>query len=153
MADTLMVDGKKYFEEGYLKLANNNTKRAKQRIAELEKQLAALQWQPITPENLPKVGDEVLSVKHNDSTKLIICGGNHDFDWWCVEMRYAHFRPINPPTQDKPDEVHFTFWDAIYAFWHGFTHPFQTKEDVLKWAQEQTDKKFRKAAGAPPMHN
>ena len=29
------------------------------RIAELELQLAALQWTPISPENLPKVGDEV----------------------------------------------------------------------------------------------
>jgi hypothetical protein len=51
------------------------------------------------------------------------------------------------------DEVTFTFWDAARAFWHGFTHPFQTKEDRLKWAQEQTDKAFRKAGYAPPPHD
>ena len=32
MADTIIVDGKKYFEESYLELANNNTKRAKNNL-------------------------------------------------------------------------------------------------------------------------
>ena len=36
MSDYIIVNDKKYFEEGYLKLANANTKRAHKRIKELE---------------------------------------------------------------------------------------------------------------------
>lgn len=60
-------------------------------------ELAEMQWKPITPDSLPKVGDEVMSIKHSDSTKLVVCGGSHDFDWWCVDMRFTHYRAINPP--------------------------------------------------------
>lgn len=36
MSDHIEINGKKYFEESYLELANNNTRRAKDRIIELE---------------------------------------------------------------------------------------------------------------------
>jgi hypothetical protein len=70
----------------------------------LRAQLAALGWQPITPDNLPRVGDEVLrqrpgslispvvdnAVRPNDTT--------HE-DW--IALGYTHFRPIHPPTPER----------------------------------------------------
>ena len=40
MSDWRMIDGKKYFHEGYLTLANNNTARAKELNAVIEMQLS-----------------------------------------------------------------------------------------------------------------
>ena len=39
MSDHITVEGKKYFEESYLQLANNNTQRAADRIDVLENTL------------------------------------------------------------------------------------------------------------------
>jgi hypothetical protein len=46
MSDWIEVDGKKYFEESYLILANNNSKRRGERIQELEAQLKRLEPKP-----------------------------------------------------------------------------------------------------------
>ncbi len=42
MSDKVEVDGRKYYEESYLVLANANAKRCKVRIAELKAQIATL---------------------------------------------------------------------------------------------------------------
>jgi len=39
MSDTVTIDGKTYFEESYIQLANGNTARAKRRIEILERAL------------------------------------------------------------------------------------------------------------------
>jgi hypothetical protein len=46
MSDWIEHDGKKYYEEGYLVLANNNAKRRGERIQELEAQLKRLEPKP-----------------------------------------------------------------------------------------------------------
>jgi hypothetical protein len=69
--------------------------RAKKRIAELEAQLAVLDWTPITPENLPKVGDETL-----DEDGCVDRAIETDRDTTAKEWLYTgftHRRPINAP--------------------------------------------------------
>lgn len=74
----------------------------------------ALQWQPITPENLPKEGDEVaghdkMSVFMDGSFRNILhavsgaTAKNNAGDW--KRLGYYHFRPINPPAQ-TPEADH-----------------------------------------------
>jgi hypothetical protein len=67
-----------------------------ERIAELERSLAALSWTPITPENLPKVGDEILAaceayanVRNVDAQDMRVL--------WKERRYWTHFRPIAPP--------------------------------------------------------
>ena len=66
----------------------------------LQSQLDALTWTPITPENVPKVGDEVggrgwgtSEVTLVTEEKLFLC---QDWQGW-VRNGYTHKRPINPP--------------------------------------------------------
>lgn len=77
-------------------------------------ELAALRWKPITPENLPKVGDEVLgaNVEYDagagdygrglvvTAADEVTCSVNSDiqFDTW-TSYGYTVFRPINPPEE------------------------------------------------------
>lgn len=75
-----------------------------ERIRELEQQLAELQWQPITPENLPKVGDEAYSSNDGDFLEVHTCDLG-TFQEWSNEG-WTHFRAINPPTQDKLEVEH-----------------------------------------------
>ena len=81
--------------------------------AVVDKRLAVLQWQEITPENLPKVGDEnggwfgvfkptwevrPFAWPTESSYKLaetLICEALHVAGW-------THFRPINPPIINPP---------------------------------------------------
>ena len=72
---------------------------AKRRITTLESQLAALQWQPITPENLPKVGDEVIA--YEEELQVVysvdcIPESERDAKIW-NRNGWTHFRPIAPP--------------------------------------------------------
>jgi hypothetical protein len=76
----------------------------KRRADALESQLKALEWQPITPENLPKVGDEVACF---DSGGSVIYEVSHlhtlfSSQKWRDERGMTHFRPINPPAQEQP---------------------------------------------------
>ena len=75
-------------------------------IAEMEAQLSALQWKPITPGNLPKVGDEVtgqdkMSVFEDGSFRNLLrvvyayTQNNTAEEWHC--LGYHHFRAINLP--------------------------------------------------------
>jgi hypothetical protein len=77
-----------------------------QRIRELERRLAATEWKEITPENLPKVGDEVwgpytaysgaarcylqaITLLHQTSMEAMKIGG------------FTHFRPIAAPPEPR----------------------------------------------------
>ena len=72
------------------------------KIAELQAQLAALTWTEITPENLPKIGDElfahhVFRVAQWDTVSSVT---NIHATWRVddfLNCGWTHFRPINPP--------------------------------------------------------
>lgn len=64
------------------------------RVQELEHQLAALSWQPITAKNLPKVGDEILDIEG------VFTVGTEEPKWDLLDWKTfgaTHFRPINAP--------------------------------------------------------
>ena len=72
--------------------------------AEYELQLAvllalreAVRWKPITPDSLPKVGDEVLNPKHNSVT--FVCADQQDVQGWLDEGYVLH-RSITPPSAE-----------------------------------------------------
>ena len=64
----------------------------------LRAEVKALRWQKITPENLPKVGNEVLDC-FGDVQNVV-----EEWEWqmW-DEHDYTHFRPINPPLEGADD--------------------------------------------------
>jgi hypothetical protein len=75
-----------------------------ERLSKAEEQLRAMQWKPITPENLPKVGDEVWGqgrkVSPVEDVHIAMLGA--DARAW-IQNRFTHFRPIAPPAQEvKP---------------------------------------------------
>jgi hypothetical protein len=85
------------------------------KYADLERQLAtaqatieALQWTPITPENLPKVGDEVwgpyTTWAGNPACYLQVVSRYHCIDL-LPQSGYTHRRPISPPAQDSATEA------------------------------------------------
>lgn len=61
------------------------------------RELLPLRWTPISPDNLPKVGDEVMRLQanrpihvyavHDENNSLVNCQARGD----------THFRPINAP--------------------------------------------------------
>jgi len=89
-------------------------------IADLERQLAtaqatiaALQWTPITPDNLPKVGDELARFPGDPSVRLCQvqvwqvgenAGHEQPFSFRWRLSEWTHFRPISPPAQDSATE-------------------------------------------------
>ena len=81
--------------------AGSEAGRLTRRIRVLEAQLAVLQWQPITAENLPKVGDEVGRFFNRPVIALVTAGilatRPCDFHWH--RLGWAHFRPNNPPKE------------------------------------------------------
>ena len=70
---------------------------AEARVAELEAQLDALQWTPITAENMPKQGDELLGRCGNGVYYVNEYGGLADYARLVAEEEWTHFRPINAP--------------------------------------------------------
>ena len=70
---------------------------AEARVAELEAQLDALQWTPITAENMPKQGDELLGRCGNGVYYVNEYGGLADYAQLVAEEEWTHFRPINAP--------------------------------------------------------
>ena len=72
---------------------------ALERIALAESQLAALLWRPITPESLPKVGDEVTRNFKDGYWEVAAVA---DFLGVMAFLNFkagewTHYRPINPP--------------------------------------------------------
>jgi hypothetical protein len=74
-------------------------------------ELAALRWKPITPERLPKIGDEVGVWIESDrgvwnahlprimtwKTRHVHRSDHKTFETWTA---WTHFRPINPPKEE-----------------------------------------------------
>ena len=74
--------------------------RAEAQVAELEAQLKALDWTPITAENLPKKGDILAKFRKTKTGKPM--GWCFTLDYWdnfnALRLRgWTHFRPNNPP--------------------------------------------------------
>jgi hypothetical protein len=72
----------------------------------MNKQDANGGWMEITPENLPKAGDEVFRLRLGVSGRAfpsvdaaINCDNTTCTDW--ALLRYTHFRPINPPAPPR----------------------------------------------------
>jgi hypothetical protein len=88
----------------------NDPAHLQKRIADLERQLAeaqatiaALQWTPITPDNLPKVGDEAYSGNDGDFLYVHSCDLGTAQEW--TNEGWTHFLHISPPTQARAAEV------------------------------------------------
>jgi hypothetical protein len=69
-------------------------------------ELAALRWKLITPDNMPKIGDEVLGSQAGPHDVQAVTGyGLHYLrdqertakEWW--DSGATHLRPINPPKE------------------------------------------------------
>jgi hypothetical protein len=80
-------------------------------VAELRTEVERLSWKLITPESLPKIGDEVtgfdpaeaiLSIHVRAVSRGLALARNknpQDRDW--ERLGYTHYRPINPPQPQK----------------------------------------------------
>lgn len=79
-------------------------RRLKRRIAELEARLASLSWTPITPGNLPKVGDEVYGRYSSGEHYVFICTGKELPEAWAASI-CTHFRALNPPSEHPAPET------------------------------------------------
>jgi hypothetical protein len=72
------------------------------KVAALEAQLKALDWTPITDENLPKPGDELFA-RHvfRDAQWNCVSSVTSVHATWrasdFLNCGWTHFRPINPP--------------------------------------------------------
>ena len=65
-------------------------------ICELQSQLAALQWRPITEQDFPKVGDEVLRFMGDGDMAIY----RVIFDWTYLHHK-GYVRLLNAPPADK----------------------------------------------------
>ena len=64
--------------------------------------LSALDWTPITPDNLPKVGDEVLGFYSTGEMNVYASTGKEKPENWKPSI-FTHFRPLNAPKpRDEP---------------------------------------------------
>jgi hypothetical protein len=74
---------------------------------DLKAQLAALRWTLITPENLPKVGDEVACFHVNGiaKTDILVVQMQVPFENF-TDLGYTHRRPINPPKDTNQERVY-----------------------------------------------
>jgi hypothetical protein len=79
----------------------------RQRIRELEQRLAVLDWRPITPENLPKVGDEVFNeCEPKDIVRAVLHDWGVGYKLMCNDWRkngFTHFRAVNLPAKEPHD--------------------------------------------------
>lgn len=104
-----------HFEE-FLKIQKISSEKSeeiiyyRQVLKELAAEVAVLQWKPITPENLPKVGDEVGGASGISSypwvCKSVSAGMEKERNALSEEsawgrLGFTHFRPINPPVQKR----------------------------------------------------
>jgi hypothetical protein len=63
----------------------------------LIERIARLDWTPITAENMPKQGDELLGRCGNGVYYVNEYGGLADYARLVAEEEWTHFRPINAP--------------------------------------------------------
>jgi hypothetical protein len=94
----MAIDGRTHYEGCWAERGHHDC--ANLRIAALEAQLKALDWTPITAENLPKKGDILAKFRKTKTGKPM--GWCFTLDYWdnfnALRLRgWTHFRPINPP--------------------------------------------------------
>ena len=82
-------------------------------LATAQATIAAAQWTPITPDNLPKVGDEIARFPADPSVRLCQvqvwqvgenAGPEQPFAFKWRLSEWTHFRPISPPAQASAAE-------------------------------------------------
>jgi hypothetical protein len=91
----------------YVKQLIEDLSRAEERERVLRE---ALEWQPITPENLPKSGDEIYRAagdRPNDVADVMAECGEYDAVELYHGYGFTHFRPINPPA--APEQLALRF--------------------------------------------
>jgi hypothetical protein len=99
----MAIDGRTHYEGCWAERGHHDC--AERRIAALEAQLKALDWTPITAENLPKVGHEVgqyaTTIMGALSDRWISIKVLAFMERYTVkeygEYGWTHFRPNNPP--------------------------------------------------------
>lgn len=77
---------------------------AEQTIAELRAEVERLIWKPITPESLPKLGDEVYG--HDGKTgypESVDIEDDYTAEEWVCDG-YTHYRPSNYPASTKGED-------------------------------------------------
>lgn len=86
-------------EDGDTLVSSNRIRALAAERDNLKAQLAALDWQPITADNLPKCGDEVLDIGG------VFTVGTEEPEWNLLDWKTfgaTHFRPINAPKGSQP---------------------------------------------------
>lgn len=68
-------------------------------IEQMARELLALRWKKITPESLPKVGDEVFEFDSKECEAINCITEKRSYEGWKLN-RYTHYRPINAPVED-----------------------------------------------------
>lgn len=69
--------------------------------AEVKRLREQVDWKPITPDSLPKVGDEIGIFGEKESF-IHLCQNEYTFDVWCIKA-WTHYRPINAPAEPRED--------------------------------------------------
>jgi hypothetical protein len=75
-----------------------------QDITEMARELLALRWTPITPENLPKMGDEIWNTLSSRVEVVLDWMPQffaNDHRLW-IKSGWTHRRPLTPPRAQKP---------------------------------------------------
>lgn len=75
----------------------------KAQLAAAQATIAALQWTPITPDNVPQVGDEAYSANDGDFTYVQSFDLGTAQEW--TNDGWTHRRPISPPAQASATEA------------------------------------------------
>lgn len=76
----------------------------RQALEEAQARLAALEWNPITPENLPQCGDEVWNRHSGEAEKLTTHTPPFDANDY-ASWGYTHFRKTLIPTPAAPSQT------------------------------------------------
>jgi hypothetical protein len=88
-------------QDSYRQGLSDAREASKARIRKLEQRLAALDWTPITPENLPQKGHEAgYRSKSGQFVVLSIYHSRLTYKQWKHEG-WSHFRAINAPAPES----------------------------------------------------
>lgn len=76
-------------------------------LAAANARVQALEWRPITPESLPKFGDEVLGFGEKWIAVRVVFPDGEDYKNQKSRRiaGYTHYRPIGPPSQKGPQDA------------------------------------------------
>jgi hypothetical protein len=84
-------------KDAYYIMDNGAARPCAEEAVEMARELLALQWQPITENDFPSEGNEVLG---SDGSVLVVDGAMANFSLLVLQIQgWTHFRPINPPQE------------------------------------------------------